>query len=67
MLDLGPIGAFGPIMITAGSLVVVAMFLIAWRRHVSPFLATMTMGALAWAAGNTGRSLAMKGNHGDPS
>ena len=52
MLDLGPRGAFGPMMITAGSLVMVAIFVVVWRRHASLFVATMTMGALAWSAGN---------------
>jgi hypothetical protein len=52
MLDLGPVGSFGPTMITAGSLVMVATFVVVWRRHPSLFLATMTIGALAWTAGN---------------
>jgi hypothetical protein len=52
MLDLDPIGSFGPIMITAGSLVMVAIFVVVWRRHASLFVATMTMGALAWTVGN---------------
>jgi len=52
MLDLGPLGSFAPITITAGSLVMVAMFAVLWWRHASLFLTTMTMGALAWTAGN---------------
>jgi hypothetical protein len=52
MLDLGPLGAFGPLLITAGSLVMVAIFVAVWRRHASLFVATMTIGALAWTAGN---------------
>jgi hypothetical protein len=52
MLDLGPLGAFGPMLITAGSVVMVAIFVVVWRRRASLFLATMTIGALAWAVGN---------------
>ena len=52
MLVLDPTGSFGPIMITAGSLVMVAIFVVVWRRHASLFVATMTIGALAWTAGN---------------
>jgi hypothetical protein len=52
MLALGPLGAFGPILITAGSVVMVAIFVVVWRRHASLFVATMTMGALAWTTGN---------------
>jgi hypothetical protein len=52
MLDLGPIGAFGPILITAGSLAMVAIFVVVWRRHTSLFVAPMMIGALAWTAGN---------------
>jgi len=52
MLVLGPLGAFGPVLTTAGSLVMVAIFGVVWRRQASLFVATMTMGALAWAVGN---------------
>ena len=52
MLDLGPLGSFAPLLITAGSLVMVAIFVVVWRRHASLFIATMTIGALAWTAGN---------------
>ena len=52
MLDLGPLGSFAPFLITAGSLVVVAIFVVVWRRQASLFIATMTIGALAWTAGN---------------
>ena len=52
MVDLGPAGAFGPLLITAGSVVVVAIFLVVWRRQPSLFVATMTIGALMWVAGN---------------
>src|ERR1019366_7662162 len=44
MLALGPLGAFGPLLITAGSLVMVAIFVAVWRRHASLFVATMTIG-----------------------
>jgi hypothetical protein len=52
MLDLGPLSVFGPMLITTGSLVMVAIFVAVWRRQASLFVATMTMGALAWTAGN---------------
>src|ERR1700693_4176868 len=52
MLDLGPLGSFAPLLITAGSLIMVAIFVVVWRRHASLFIATMTIGALAWTAGN---------------
>jgi hypothetical protein len=52
MLGLGPLGAFAPAMITAGSLVMVAIFVLVWRRHASLAVGTMTIGALAWTAGN---------------
>ena len=51
-LDLGPLGAFGPVLIAAGSLVMVAIFAVLWRRQPSLFVVTMTVGALAWACGN---------------
>jgi hypothetical protein len=51
-LDLGPIGSFGPMLITAGSLVTVAILVVAWRRHASLFVGTLTIGALAWTGGN---------------
>jgi hypothetical protein len=40
------------LLITAGSLIMVAIFVVVWRRHASLFIATMTIGALAWTAGN---------------
>jgi hypothetical protein len=52
MLDLGPLGAFGPLLFTAGSLAVVAIFVAVWRRQASFFVATMAVGALAWVCGN---------------
>ena len=51
-LDLGRLGAIGPVLITAGSLVMVAIFVVVWRRQASLFVATMAVGAAAWAVGN---------------
>jgi hypothetical protein len=51
-LALGPAGAFAPAFVTAGSLVVVAIFVVVWRRQPSLFVATMMLGAVAWTAGN---------------
>jgi hypothetical protein len=51
MLGLGPLGAFGPMLITAGSVVMVAIFVAVWRRQASLFVVTMTMGA-TWTTGN---------------
>lgn len=51
-LDLGPVAAFGPWLMTAGSVVMVAIFVVVWRRQASLFVATMAMGALAWTCGN---------------
>ncbi len=51
-LGLGRVGAFGPFLITAGSVVMVAIFVAVWRRQPSLFVATMTIGALAWTWGN---------------
>lgn len=51
-LDLGPLGAYGPLLITAGSVVMLAIFVAVWRRQASLFVATMTTGALAWTCGN---------------
>jgi hypothetical protein len=52
MLDLGPIGSFGPTLITAGSLATVAILVVVWRRHASLFVGTLTIGAMAWTGGN---------------
>jgi hypothetical protein len=52
LLGIGPVGAPGPLLITLGSVVMVAMFLALWRRQPSFFLATMAIGALMWVAGN---------------
>ena len=51
-LDLGTIGACGPLLITAGSVVMVAILLAVSKRQASLFLTTMTIGALAWTCGN---------------
>ena len=51
-VTVGAPGAWGPMLITAGSLVLVAILLALWRRHASLFLATMTIGALTWSIGN---------------
>jgi hypothetical protein len=51
-LDLGPLGRVGPPLIAAGSLVMLAIFVVVWRRQASLFIATMTVGALAWTIGN---------------
>jgi hypothetical protein len=51
-LELRPPGAIGPVLITAGSLVMVAIFVVVWRRQASLFVATMAVGAAAWAVGN---------------
>ena len=56
-LDLGPLGSFGPPLITIGSVVVLMMFVVVWRRQPSLFVSTMALGSLAWIAGN-GRWLA---------
>jgi hypothetical protein len=51
-LDLGPVGRLGPLLTTIGSLLVLAMFVVVWRRQPSLFVATMTAGAVAWVVGN---------------
>jgi len=51
-LDLGPLGALAPWAMTAGSVAMVAIFVAGWRRQASLFVATMTVGALAWTCGN---------------
>jgi hypothetical protein len=52
LLGLGPLGAFAAALITAGSLVMLAIVTVAWWRHASLSVATMTIGALAWTVGN---------------
>lgn len=51
-LVFGPPGPAGPLLITIGSLIVVAIFVSVLRRHATAFTAVMTLGAVAWVAGN---------------
>jgi hypothetical protein len=51
-LNLGAIGRLAPGLIAAGSLVTAATCGVLWRRQPSLFLATMTLAAAAWVAGN---------------
>jgi hypothetical protein len=49
-----PIGPpFGPLLITAGSGVLVAMFIALLRRQPALFMVTMAAGAVAWVVGNS--------------
>jgi len=52
LIDFGAAGAAGPLLITMGSLAVLAIFVVVWRRQPSLFAFTMALGALAWIAGN---------------
>jgi hypothetical protein len=52
LLDLGRVGPAGAILITAASLVVVAIFTVICRREPSTFALTMGAGAVAWCVGN---------------
>ncbi len=45
-------GLVGPVLITLGSLGVVAIFVVIVRRQPALFTATMGLGTLAWLAGN---------------
>lgn len=45
-------GPHAPVFILAGSIVLVAMFAVIWRRQPALFIATMALGALAWVVGN---------------
>jgi hypothetical protein len=47
-----PLGPFGPWLMTAGSSVLVAIFVILFRRQPSVFMGTMALGAVAWLIGN---------------
>jgi len=47
-----PIGPFGPLLITGGSGVLVAIFVVLLRRQPALFMATMALGAAAWVVGN---------------
>ena len=50
-LDL-PIGPFGPLLMTVGSVVLVAMFVVLLRRQPTLFMMTMALGAVAWVVAN---------------
>jgi hypothetical protein len=50
-LDL-PLGPFGPLLITVGSGVLVAIFVVLLRRQPSLFMLTIALGAVAWLVGN---------------
>ena len=53
VLDVGSTTtSLGPWLITAGSLVLVAIFGIMWRRQPSLFLTTMALATIAWVVGN---------------
>jgi hypothetical protein len=49
---LVPIGAIAPVLILAGSLALVGIFVVLWRRQPAVFVATMTIGSVAWVVGN---------------
>ncbi len=51
-LVIGAPGFWGPLLMTLGSLGLVAIFAVIVRRQLAPFTVTMALGALAWAAGN---------------
>lgn len=50
-LDL-PAGSLGPLLITAGSLVLVAVFVVLVQRQPALYMMTMASGAVAWTIGN---------------
>lgn len=50
-LDL-PVGPLGALMVTSGSVVLVAMFVVLVRRQPTLFMVTMALGAVAWVVGN---------------
>ena len=51
-LALGSLGSLGPLLITAGSIALVAICGVMWSRQPSLVLAIMTLGSVAWVAGN---------------
>jgi hypothetical protein len=53
LLVFGPPGPIGPLLMTAGSAVVVAVFVVVVGREPSVFAATMAAGSVAWLAGNS--------------
>lgn len=52
LLDAGRLGPAGAVLITAASIIVVAIFVVICRREPSLFALTMGAGALAWCVGN---------------
>lgn len=52
LIAFGPSRAAGPLLVTAGSVVVVAVFAVICRRQRSLFAFTMAFGGVAWAVGN---------------
>jgi hypothetical protein len=52
LLDVGPRGPAAALLITAGSIVVAAIFAVICWRQPSLFAATMGVGAVAWVVGN---------------
>jgi hypothetical protein len=52
LLIFGVAGSLGPLLITLGSLVLVAAFVVIVRRHPALFTVTMALGALVWLVGN---------------
>ncbi len=52
LLVVGVTGSPGPLLMTVGSLGLVAVFVVIVRRQLAPFTVTMGLGALAWLVGN---------------
>jgi hypothetical protein len=46
------LGSFGPLLMTAGSGMLVVIFVVLLRRQPSLFMLTMALGAVAWLVGN---------------
>lgn len=51
-LVIGVPGFASPLLMTLGSVVLVAIFIVIVRRHPALFTATMLLGALSWLVGN---------------
>ncbi len=51
-LVLGPPGPLGPLLITLGSAIVAAAFIVVLHQQRAMFVVTMLMGAAAWVTGN---------------
>lgn len=49
---VGVPGAFGPLLMTLGSLGLVAVFVVIVRQHPAPYTVVMALGAVAWLVGN---------------